>query len=112
MVATGGQTYDLAAVRAALPALDDVIYLNSGTEGIMAEPVLTAYLDTLTYFERYGHFARTQLTAAMDEARLRLASVLNAEPDEIAISRNGTDGVSMVDNKFNALNLSVVWVLR
>ena len=32
--------YDLAAIRQALPALADVIYMNNGTEGIMAEPVL------------------------------------------------------------------------
>jgi selenocysteine lyase/cysteine desulfurase len=96
VVAAGERPYDLAAVRSALPALRDVIYLNSGTEGIMAEPVLDAYLETLAFFERYGHYARTKLASEMGAARTHLAGMLNAAPEEIAISRNGTDGVSMV----------------
>ena len=96
MVSTDKQMYDLAAVRAALPALNDVIYLNTGTEGIMAEPVLDAYLEILRRFERYGHWARQQLLPEMDAARARLAALLNADPDEVSITRSGTDGVSMI----------------
>jgi selenocysteine lyase/cysteine desulfurase len=94
-------TYDLAKARAALPALEDVTYLNSGTEGIMAEPVIDAYLETLRRFERYGHYARTQLVPEMDKARARFARLVNSDPDEIAVTRNGTDGVSIVMGAFS-----------
>lgn len=100
MVSTDKQTYDLAAARAALPALRELTYLNTGTEGIMAEPVLDGYLETVRSFERYGHWARQQLLPEMDAARARLAALINAEPDEIGITRNGTDGVSMVLGSF------------
>ena len=100
MVAADERTYDLAAVRAALPALRDVRYLNTGTEGIMAEPVLEAYFDILRAFERYGHHTRKRLAPEIDTTRARFAQLINADPDEIAITRNGTDGVSMVLGAF------------
>ena len=92
--------YDLAAIRQALPALADVIYMNNGTEGIMAEPVLTTYFDVLGRFERYGYWVRRQIVDQMQEARTRLATVLNAAPDEVTVTRSGTDGVSIVMGAF------------
>lgn len=89
-------TYDLAAARDKLLSLREVTYVNSGTEGIMAEPVLDAYFDTLRFFERFGHWARTQLVAEMDGCRTRLATLVNAAVEEVAVTRNGTDGVSIV----------------
>ncbi|HVB96798.1 MAG TPA: aminotransferase class V-fold PLP-dependent enzyme [Chloroflexota bacterium] len=92
--------YDLTAIRQALPALADVIYMNNGTEGIMAEPVLATYFDTLGRFERYGFWVRRQIVDQMQEARARLAAVLNAAPDEVTVTRSGTDGVSIVMGAF------------
>jgi selenocysteine lyase/cysteine desulfurase len=95
------QTYDLAAIRAALPALADVTYMNSGTEGIMAEPVLKSYLDVLTRFERYGHYARHELVGEFVKARERCAALVNAEPSEVGVTRSGTDGCSFVIGAFD-----------
>ncbi|HLH73501.1 MAG TPA: aminotransferase class V-fold PLP-dependent enzyme [Chloroflexota bacterium] len=94
------KAYDLAAIRRALPSLADVTYMNSGTEGIMAEPVLQAYFDVLGRFERYGYWVRRQIADKMPEARARLASVLNAAPEEVSVTRSGTDGVSIVLGSF------------
>src|SRR5262249_19698435 len=93
-------TYDLAAVRAEVPALNDAVYMNSGTEGIMAEPVKRAFFDALGRFESYGHWERTRLADEMAEARRRFAKMVNAEEDEIAVTRNGTDGCSFVLGTF------------
>ena len=93
---TEAQTYRVADLRARLPALKDVTYMNSGTEGIMAEPVLESYLKTLSRFERYGHWGRLELASEMAGCRERFASLLIAEAAEICVTRNGTDGVSMV----------------
>jgi selenocysteine lyase/cysteine desulfurase len=93
-------TYDLAAVRRELPALKDVIYMNSGTEGIMAEPVRRAFLEKLSRFESYGHWARMEMADDMAACRQRFARLVNAEEDEVTVTRNGTDGVSMVLGAF------------
>lgn len=93
-------TYDLAAVRRELPALKDVIYMNSGTEGIMAEPVRRAYFEKLSRFESYGHWARVELVDEMAACRQRFARLVNAEEDEVTVTRNGTDGVSLVLGSF------------
>lgn len=94
MASTG--TYDLAAIRKALPALNEVTYLNCGTEGIMAEPVLHAYFDVLGHFERYGYYDRRRLASEMVRAREHLAGVVNADPEEVCVTHSGTDGVSIV----------------
>src|SRR5438067_1955617 len=99
-MATRATTYDLAAVRAELPALKDVVYMNSGTEGIMAEPVRRAYLDALSRFESYGHWERMKLADEMAACRQRFARLVNAEEAAIAVTRNGTEGVSFVLGTF------------
>ena len=93
-------TYDLATIRDALPALADVTYMNSGTEGIMAEPVLRSYFDVLGHFERYGFYDRHRISDQMVKARERLASVISADPDEVCVTHSGTDGVSIVLGAF------------
>lgn len=90
------QTYDLAGIRAALPSLADVTYMNSGTEGIMAEPVLKAFFDLLGHFERYGYWDRRRLSEEMAKARERLAALVHADVPEVCVTHNGTDGVSIV----------------
>ncbi|HLZ09173.1 MAG TPA: hypothetical protein VKT80_11330, partial [Chloroflexota bacterium] len=93
-------TYDLNAIRRNLPALADVVYLNIATEGIMAEPVLEAYLESLTRFERYGYWLRRQFEESVQVARERFAALLDAEADEVCITRSGTEGCSFVLGSF------------
>ncbi len=94
------ETYDLAAIRKALPSLAEITYMNSGTEGIMAEPVLREYFDVLGHFERYGYYDRRRISDAMGRARESLASMLNADVDEVCVTHSGTDGVSIVLGAF------------
>jgi selenocysteine lyase/cysteine desulfurase len=93
-------TLDLAAIRAQIPATREVSYLNFGTEGIMAEPVLSGYLDVLSRFERFGHWERTRLQPEMASCRELVAGFVNAHVDEVTITRNGTDGCSVVLGSF------------
>ena len=99
-MATETSTYDLVAMRQQLPALKDVVYMNSGTEGIMAESVKEKFFATLGRFESYGHWGRVELNDQMAICRARVATMINAEPDEVTITRNGTDGVSIVLGSF------------
>jgi selenocysteine lyase/cysteine desulfurase len=89
-------TYDLRSIRAALPALAELTYMNSGGEGIMAEPVLGPFLDMLARFERNGYWLRRTLDDEFLKARAAFADLLNADADEVAITRSGTEGVAFV----------------
>ncbi len=95
MLNTLTHALDAAAVRAAFPILQDVTYLNTGTYGLMPEPALAAYLEATADFERSGVASRRNLGASIDEARTRIAARLGAQADEIAFTRNATDGVNL-----------------
>lgn len=94
-------TYDLQAIRQALPALAELTYMNSGGEGIMAEPVLKSYVEGLERFERYGYWIRRTVEADYVRARERIAALVAADPDEVAVTRSGTDGVAIVLGAFD-----------
>src|SRR5579884_187443 len=90
-------TFDVAAVRRAYPILQEMAYFNTGTYGIMAEPVLAKYLENVAAFERRGMAADERvLRKGIEESRERLAARINARPTEVALSGNATDGVAWV----------------
>jgi L-cysteine/cystine lyase len=84
-----------------LPALAEITYMNSGTEGIMAEPVLRRYFDELGRFERYGYYYRGDHRGEFAETRARLARVVNAQAEEVSVTRSGTDGCAIVLGAFD-----------
>ncbi|HET9017365.1 MAG TPA: aminotransferase class V-fold PLP-dependent enzyme [Thermomicrobiaceae bacterium] len=88
--------YDLEAVRRELPILREVTYLNTGTIGIMAEPVLARHLEAQAAYERSGHLGEADARAGYERARAALAGLIGARPDEVALTRNATDGVDLV----------------
>ena len=87
--------YDLPRVRAAFPVLEREVYLNVGTWGIMPEPALTAYLEALAAFEREGVSTRVRFGESERQAREMTADLLGAAPEEIAFTRNATDGINL-----------------
>jgi len=89
-------TFDLERVRAALPALQECTYLNTGTFGLVAEPVAERALAALRAFDTRGMAAHDQALAWQEEARARVAAMLNCRPDEVALNSNATDGVNLV----------------
>jgi selenocysteine lyase/cysteine desulfurase len=91
-----GTGYDIQAVRAQLPALREYTYLNVGTVGIMAEPVLRHVTAGIAGLERAGHAAYEDVLEAREQARRVVASELGAAPEEIAFTGNATDGVNLV----------------
>ncbi len=83
-------------VRPAFPALQEVTYLNTGTYGLMPEPALKAFQEMQADFERYGVAARMNLGGKSEDTRKRIAALINATADEIAFTRNATDGINLV----------------
>lgn len=92
--------YDLDRVRANLPVLNDWNYLNTGTVGVMAEPVLAKHLEHIADHERYGHATQARAVAGYERARGALAALTGASPTDIALNRNATDGINWVAATF------------
>jgi selenocysteine lyase/cysteine desulfurase len=89
-------TYPLDQIRADYAALNDICYLNTGTVGIMSETVLRKHLDRIAQYERMGHFGEADARCGYEDARREFARLINASPNEIALTRNATDGVNFV----------------
>jgi cysteine desulfurase / selenocysteine lyase len=88
--------FDLDRVRAALPALQECTYLNTGTFGLVAEPVAERALAAQRAFDTRGMAAYDQALAWQEEARARVAALFNCRTDEVALNGNATDGVNLV----------------
>ena len=83
-------------VREAFPVLNDVVYLNVGTYGIMPEGALAEYQAIQAEFESRGAASDGSYGRKSEEARQRIAALLNAQKEEIAFTRNATDGINLV----------------
>ena len=90
-------TFDEA--RASFPVLDDLAYLNAGTNGPLAratvEAILAEQLVDLTQ-GRGGEPYFSRALGQRDEVRAKLASLLSVEPEQVALTRSTTDGCNIV----------------
>jgi selenocysteine lyase/cysteine desulfurase len=85
-----------ARVRDAFPVLKEVVYLNVGTYGIMPEPALADFQSMQAEFERRGVASDHKFGQKVEETRQRIAALTGATADEIAFTRNATDGINLV----------------
>ncbi|GBD21936.1 putative cysteine desulfurase [bacterium HR28] len=88
--------YDLASVRAQLPTLRSFTYLNTGTLGLMAEPVLARYREAVERAQRFGHLVLEEFQEASEGVRSELAELLGVRSEELAFTGNTTDGIALV----------------
>ena len=87
----------LTAVRAALPALDAGIYLNTGSVGPMPAETAAAMAELETYELRTGRAHPdywTETLQRMAEARAAVAAALTADAADIALSHSTSDGMN------------------
>jgi selenocysteine lyase/cysteine desulfurase len=89
-------SWDCDAVRKAFPVLKDVVYLNVGTYGLMPEPALKGFVQVLSDFEQTGVASSYNAHGKANQTRARIAALMNADPEEIAFTRNATDGIALV----------------
>ena len=88
----------LAAVRAALPALDAGIYLNTGSVGPLPAETAAALAEMADYELRTGraHVDYYEETLQrMAEARAAAAAVVRADVADIALMHSTTDGMNV-----------------
>ena len=87
---------DLDHLRSDLRILNEVTYLNTGTVGIMPQPVLARHLTTIENYESGGHFTQHEAQNGYERARQKLAALIGAVAENVALTRNATDGVNLV----------------
>ncbi len=88
----------LASVRAALPALDAGIYLNTGSVGPLPAETAAAMNEIAAYETTTGRGHTdyfTEMLQRMAEARAAVAAVLVTDPANIALTHATTDGMNI-----------------
>ncbi|MCP4516975.1 MAG: aminotransferase class V-fold PLP-dependent enzyme, partial [Delftia sp.] len=91
---------NVAEIRAGIPALEQCIYLNSGTFGPLPSVVADEIRRAYGLVEQWGTFAprvfRELELEGLEKVRCKVANFMHSEPDEIAFSHNVTDGINIV----------------
>ena len=85
-------------VRREFLVSDELAYLNSGTLGPMPKPVYYAVVDAYRALSADPGRENTRHIQAVGGLREKLAAFVGADTDEIALTRNTTEGMSFVAN--------------
>jgi L-cysteine/cystine lyase len=92
------------AIREAMPATTEHIYLNTGTFGPLPNPVfekMQSHLHNEWQQGRLGTDVFQNISATYDSARSLVARLLNASEDEIALTDNTGEGLNIVCSGFD-----------
>jgi selenocysteine lyase/cysteine desulfurase len=86
-------------VREEIPALQESIYLNTGTFGPMPRVVVEELTQTYQFILSKGPFhpvVRDELTKRYLKARESVAHFIGAEPREVTFTRNVSEGINII----------------
>lgn len=92
------ETEKIMAIRAELPVTARYLYFNAGTNGPLPRRSHDALVasSTLELEEgRIGSAAFTRLLQNLDDARASVATLLQCDPAEIALTHNTTEGMNI-----------------
>lgn len=81
-------------IRRLFPGTDHLTYLNIAAKGLVPTPVrdaVSAYMDR----QIDGTADKDVLREGIDEVRGRLARLIGADPDEVAITKNVSEGLNL-----------------
>jgi selenocysteine lyase/cysteine desulfurase len=90
---------DPVAFRAEFPVLERIAYLNAGTDGPIprhSAQAAKARLEHELVRGRSGARHFLEVATLTEELRGRLAALMNADVDEVALTRSTTDGINVV----------------
>lgn len=88
-----------AEARRLFPVLERLAYLNAGTFGPLARPTVDAVERQQRRDLEHGRYGRTWVDAVLalrDHVRARLAELVGAEPEQVAVTASTTDGCNIV----------------
>jgi selenocysteine lyase/cysteine desulfurase len=88
-------------IRSLFPALDHSTYLNSAAVSPLPSTAVAAITSQLNDVANYGSAHYTDWVATKERARALLAQMLNGRPEQIAFTRNTSDGFSTIANGIN-----------
>ena len=95
---------DIQRIRNSIPALAKCTYLNCGTFGPNPTPVTDEVVRLFRLAESDGPFnpdVRETVLNSFEEARQQVAAFVGASPQEIALTRNVSDGINIVATGFD-----------
>jgi cysteine desulfurase/selenocysteine lyase len=84
----------ISEVRPLFPGTEDQVYLNASLNGLLpitARDAAEAHLEKRVM----GRAVKEELHAQAERVRRQVASLLNAEPEEIAITKNVSEGLNI-----------------
>ncbi len=88
----------VAEIRAALPVVQEKVFLNTGTAGPLPRTVLTAMKEALQQQAQGGRIDGAYyeaLFALKDQLRAAMAHLLGCSPAEVALTANTTEGMNL-----------------
>jgi isopenicillin-N epimerase len=93
------------AVRSLYAVTPQLLNLENGYWGLMAEPVRQDYIARTDQVNRENSiYARTQFGRDAEDARKMLAAALGAAPEEIAFTRGATEALQLLIGGYNKLS--------
>jgi selenocysteine lyase/cysteine desulfurase len=84
-------------LRQSIPALSAVTFFNTGASGPSPQPVIDAAADCLSYHKAVAPSTDGMYTAAAEartESRETIATHLDVDPDELALTESTSDAIS------------------
>lgn len=89
-----------AEVRADIPFLDEVIYLDAASTTPTPQPVVEAMCDYYYHFNsntgRGAYRTAVKATSEFEKTRSKLAKFINCSPEEIIFTKNTTEAINLV----------------
>ncbi len=86
------------AVRRHFLFQDGVIMMNNGTVGPMPKPVFNTLMTTFKIQATNPYDVYAYIPTKKEEVRRKVAAFINADPEEVAITRNTTEGLNFIAN--------------
>jgi selenocysteine lyase/cysteine desulfurase len=93
-----------AAVKGLYAVTPDIVNLENGFWGIMAEPVRREFIrqsDMVNFQNTY--YARQRAGADFDAVRAKVAQAVGVAPEEIALTRGATEALQLLISGYNRL---------
>jgi selenocysteine lyase/cysteine desulfurase len=93
-----------AAVKGLYAVTPEIVNLENGFWGIMAEPVRREFIrqsDMVNFQNSY--YARQRAGADFDAVRTKVAQAVGAAPEEIALTRGATEALQLLISGYNRL---------
>ena len=95
----GRHKTDIQSIRTQIPALQSCTYLNCGTFGPTPSVVAEEAIRLTRLIEHKGPYDRDvneEILTLFEDSRKSFASYIGASSDEIALTRNVSDGINIV----------------